>query len=225
MYRIIVKSPPHIYTLIEATQQFPHGWAGALHGDLKWLATSDKFSECSNFSLGDWFRHVAKNSKPSFAAMRKFCKSPFANVVTQWATTPSLKVYAEPIECPYCNSKQYSKQSFDLHVFKAHGVKCSIRRYVNETHCLVCLKELWTRERCLNHIRYRSKVCLANSILRGPLLTSEEANALDDDCKALNCSLYRAGKRRHFASTPAIRLAGPLLPICLDDDRSEEHTV
>ena len=51
MYRMILKSPPHIFELVEATQHFSKGWAGALHGDLKWLATCDKFRDCSIFSL------------------------------------------------------------------------------------------------------------------------------------------------------------------------------
>ena len=64
---------------------------------------------------------------------------------------------------------------------------------------------------------------MANSLLRGPLLTTEEANALDDECKALNRSLYSAGKRRHHVSTPAVQLAGPLLPIVVDDAKYSKH--
>ena len=50
-------------------------------------------------------------------------------------------------------------------------------------------------------------------LMRGPVLTQEESDALDSiDCPS-NVLLHRAGKRRHFAEFPCVRLHGPILPI------------
>jgi len=78
---------------------------------------------------------------------------------------------------------------------------------------LCCLREFHTRERVLNHVRYRSAVCRANLLLRGPLLSRAQADAVEqqerDRCRALS----RAGMRRHHVGSPAVQLCGPLLPI------------
>ena len=87
----------------------------------------------------------------------------------------------------------------------------------------MCLKEFWTRERVLNHIKYRSKVCRLNLHLRGPCLSEQEADALDFACASSNVDLYRQGRRRHHVSKPSIRLPGPLLAVVLPEDLLSEH--
>jgi hypothetical protein len=98
-------------------------------------------------------------------------------------------------------------------MFKAHGSRNPLCVYVSSTHCCVCLKEFHTRERALNHVRYRSATCRANLLLRGPVITVDEANALDESMRVHNRALSKEGKRRHTASKPAVQLCGPLLPI------------
>ena len=123
-----------------------------------------------------------------------YCKSPYANICAQWATTPALQVFARPVVCVVCNHLSKSHQAHSVHMFRAHGVKSDMRRYVPSTHCLVCLREFGERETCLNHVRYRSKVCHNNLLLRGPVLSVEEACVLDDACKARNRQLHAAGR-------------------------------
>ena len=65
-------------------------------------------------------------------------------------------------------SQSKSYQAHCLHSFSKHGFKSLLRKYVLLTHCLVCLREFHTRENCLNHIRYRSKICRSNLLMRGP---------------------------------------------------------
>ena len=88
-----------------------------------------------------------------------------------------------------------------------------MRMYVATTHCTVCLKEFHTRERALNHVRYRSAVCRANLLLRGPLILETELSCVEELEKLQNSALARAGKRRHHVCKPAVQLSGPLLPI------------
>ena len=89
-----------------------------------------------------------------------------------------------------------------------------MRLYIkNHVHCTVCLQHFWSRARLLNHIRYRSKICKYNLILRGTV--SEESEALDYDLEAAsaNVALYRRGRRNHHAEEPVVQLEGPLQPV------------
>jgi hypothetical protein len=147
--------------------------------------------------------------------VKDYCKSPFANIVTQWATSPALSVFAKPVRCYICGLQSKSYQAHCVHSFSKHGIKSSLRKYVPLTHCLVCLREFHTRENCLNHIRYRSKVCRSNLLMRGPSLSTEEANRLDELSKSDNVRLYAQGRRRHHVVDPCALLSGPLLPVLL----------
>ena len=106
---------------------------------------------------------------------------------------------------------------------RVHNVKSCMRRYIIGTHCLVCLRECHSRELLLNHVRYRSNVCKNNSLLRGPVLTQCEADALDEECKGLNRTLYASGKRRHHVDASSYYLQGPLLPILVEAARYSRH--
>ncbi len=50
-------------------------------------------------------------------------------------------------------------------------------------------------------------------LMRGPALSQEESDALDRLCCPDNVTLHKAGKRRHFADLPCVRLHGPILPV------------
>ena len=108
-------------------------------------------------------------------------------------------------------------------MFSKHGIKSDMRRYVPFTYCLVCLREFEQRELCLNHVRYRSKVCRNNLLIRGPVLSREEAQALDDECKPRNRKLHAAGRRRHHVEMPSFYRSGPLLPILLAPGQFSAH--
>ena len=128
------------------------------------------------------------------------------------------------IDCQICGLGFGSLQQLNLHMFKAHDVRNPLRVYVSTTHCCVCLKEFHTRERALNHVRYRSATCQSNLLLRGPIITADEATMLEESERAQNRGLSNAGRRRHHASMPAVQLHGPLLPIfTLDEVRGRYH--
>ena len=168
-------------------------------------------------------RLYSARSKTILANLKRYCKSPFANITTQWATSPALQAFAQPVVCAVCGHESKANQTHALHMFKAHGIKNCMRRYVPTTHCLVCLREFHTRENCLNHVRYRSKICKSNLLMRGPCLTDADANALDDACKSENIRLQAAGRRRHHVTTPSFYLSGPLLPVLVCGEQYSAH--
>ena len=62
-----------------------------------------------------------------------------------------------------------------------------------------------------------------NALMRGPLLSQFEADALDMACLRENRKLHAAGMRRHTAVKPSFRLDGPLEPILLMDSQASDH--
>ena len=106
-----------------------------------------------------------------------------------------------------------SLQAHSVHLASSHSFKSKLRKYVDGHTCRICLKNFWTRERCPNHVRYRSQVCYANALMRGPVLSQEEADELDSiDCLE-HQKLYAVGRRRHKAVLPCVQMPGPLLPV------------
>ena len=221
--RILIKAPPYLLQLATDQSCFKKGWAASLMADFKWLSCFDDFSECSRWNFQQWKVHLGTEPKSMAKLIKKVCKSPFANIHAQWAVSPVLQIFAQPIVCDSCGKVSKSLQAHSVHSFRAHGIKCKLRKYVPHTHCLICLREFWTRERCLNHVRYRSQVCRFNSILRGPILDDVEADALDQKCLKHNRQLHASGRRRHAVDRPSIILQGPLLPIILMEGQASAH--
>ena len=72
------------------------------------------------------------------------------------------------------------------------------------------MKKFWTRERVVNHLKYRSAVCRRSLMMKVPLISEDEAVVLDDaECEAIK-TLTKTGKRRHFVKKPCMQLYGPL---------------
>ena len=107
------------------------------------------------------------NQKTFFKGVRLFCRSPFANLVMDAHSTPTAKASPD-IRCDLCNATFDSSQQLGIHRFNVHSVKPEWGRFADSTHCIVCLREFHTKERVLNHIRYRSVVCRTNHIARAP---------------------------------------------------------
>ena len=125
--------------------------------------------------------------------------------------------------CNACDKTFSSYQSYALHKFKKHGIKHIVRRYITGSQCPICLVEWWTRERAINHVRYRSEVCKLNLLLHAPTLSPEEADVLDAKDARLYRDFTKQGKRRHIAERPCMQAEGPLVQIVLDPARESVH--
>ena len=100
-FRILRKSPPEILDIILAqeSRKFRKGWVQSLSSDLAWLSQAECFSRHTLQNISDWVDLFVSDPKSVSSQARAFCRSPFANIVTQWATSPSLKIYSSPIVC------------------------------------------------------------------------------------------------------------------------------
>ena len=88
-YRVVYKSPPLLGDIIDSQSgcKYKKGWVASLRSDLEWLCQSEFFQGCRGFDVRQWFELVRSKPKAFLSNVRKFCKSPFANIVTQWADT------------------------------------------------------------------------------------------------------------------------------------------
>ena len=111
-----------------------------------------------------------------------------------------------------------------LHKFKVHKVKSIWKNYLGDLlFCPICLKFFHTRERVLNHIRYRSEVCRHNLVLRDIKWIEQQILEFDSSDELAHKEAQATGKRRHHAGDPVLQLAGPLQPILLIGKASAHH--
>ena len=115
-----------------------------------------------------------------------------------------------------------SYQQLALHKLRAHKQKDPIRLCVPVTLCLVCSREFHTRERMFNHVKYKSSVCRNNLLIRGPLISEEKADSLDQ-AVSTNVQLQCSGHRRHHVLEPSCRLQGPLHRVLLVGESLSDH--
>ncbi len=135
--------------------------------------------------------------------------------------------FREPIEipaqCPECFQDISSSQRMLAHRSRKHDYINPIHAYVNNAFCPICMY-FHNRTRVLNHIKYRSQVCKGNLIMQGPIISIDEARALDEEHREEKRELYSQGYRAHAACQPVFRLVGPLpYSILTDDNMSSKH--
>lgn len=212
--RIIRKSPPGLLELIraQAATRPKRGWVSSLHDDFLWLRHCEDFMQCKSFDVSPWLDHLGHDINASLSKIRKFCHSPFANIMANWADAPVLKVFAAPIQCQVCGHTSKSHQAHAVHLASKHAIKCKFRRFVDGPVCRIRLKNFGTRVRCINHAK-KCLVCKMNLLIRGPVISQAEADELNAAECQRNVKLYAAGRRSHHAEVPCIQGCGPLLPI------------
>jgi len=216
---------PVLCSIICKLQTVRRTWASTVISDLRWLASFAKFQRCHDLSMEAWIHVVRTEGKAFKREVIAICRSDFANVVTMWARSDAQSKGGGSFFCGQCTKALNTYQALCLHKFKAHGIKCIERLYVEGTRCTICLTEFWTRERVLNHIKYRSQVCRENLLMLPPVITHERADELDAEEMAYISELCRKGKRRHFAAEPCLRAHGPFRPniVCDPDVASSHH--
>ena len=225
--RICIKAPDPLRNLVKDMHVFCSGWTASVVSDLKWLQLDPAFESGNGFSVEEWVKYVAEYPRTFKKLISKFARTRIANLHTETIVTdrdasiPSGCLHS----CNLCSFQANTLQKLSLHLFKHHHIRNMWRHYIGtRVHCSVCLKLFWTRERLLNHIRYKSKVCQKNLLLRGPICSEEEALAADSECLDSNKKLYSESKRRHYVVEPVLQLSGPTqFEVLLPESSSAQH--
>ena len=200
-------------------------WSHTLLNDLRWCCARPKLADYATYDLSSWISLLRSGSPWSrlLRLFRMYLKSPFANLSVTWDSDKVVAPIVMRVSCDLCTMKFRSEQALALHRYKVHGFKNYMRQFVQGTHCPVCLKQFWTRERIINHLRCRSHVCRNNLLLAGPCLSVDQADDLDALEYGANASRQRKGQRRHQADLPVVRLQGPLRAIFTMPGCDSEH--
>ena len=227
--RILCKAPKIVIDLCMDLAAIQVGWPAAVMADLKWISSSEKCAHLAEATFEDWAAEIKGNRKGFIGNIKKFSKLRYANTLIppiepNGGGPPSSSEQPLTFNCTLCNFESDTCQKLAIHKFKVHKVKSVWGNYLGDhVHCPICLKHFHTRERVLNHVRYRSEICRHNLVLRNRMWTDAEVSEFDaDDAESLT-STQASGKRRHHAEAPVIRLVGPLLPILLQGNESNHH--
>ena len=224
--RIITKALDELLKIVHDLARVGIGWPVEVKRDLDWLCTSKTYMAASNRSFDDWAVYVSSNAKYSRSKIKTHAKTRYANSycpIDRCANSQPIDHLCGIEECKYAAD---SKQKLALHQFKIDGIKSIWKLYVGDMlSCPICLKHFHTRERVLNHVRYRSEVCRHSMVLRDFKWTQNEIDAMDAlDCD-LNEGAQKSGKRRHTADMSVVQLSGPLEPILLLGSSSNHHAL
>ena len=141
-------------------------WACCVLKDLRWYAKFPGFSVASTATFSEWVDLVVNNYKACKKLIIKTTKSKWATCANEWAQRGLNKDMGKHFACDVCDIMLASKQQLCLHRFKKHGLKSIERKYLATTHCPICLMEFHTRERVLNHVKFRSDICRELSLVR-----------------------------------------------------------
>ena len=167
---------------------------------------------------------VANSGKYFRGQVKKYAKLRYSNTYCPIASDvylPPVTVHCTVEGCSYTAG---SRQRMAVHMFKVHNIKSVWKLYVGDLlFCPICLKYFHTRERVLNHIRYRSEVCRHNLVLRDVQWTEQQVLEFDICDSVGHKEAQATGKRRHRVEAPVVQLAGPLQPILLLGDASSHH--
>ena len=216
--RCVLRQSPDLLKLVFAGRQAKRSWLAGLMVDLSFLADNgEQFSELRGASWKQWVAVILGRPLAMKAAVRKFLMNPLINEQNSWAKARHTRQLGTSQSCCDCGAAFASLQALSVHRARKHGWRNDVRIHVDTTFCTVCLLEFHARNRVVNHLAYGSPTCLANLLSRGPVISWEVANGLDDEERAGEGRNRSAGWGRAKALAPCCRLAGPLLPVVFGD--------
>ena len=222
--RLNEKAPMVLMSMILDLAVCNVGWPKQVTEDLKWLCSSSVYSAASSRSFSEWAEYTKGNGKYFRGQVKKYAKLRYADTYCSKSFTITPGVNSQACTIDGCRFVCDSRQKMGLHVFKVHGIKSVWKQYVgNLLFCPICLKYFHTRERVLNHVRYRSEICRHNMVLRDLKWSVSEIDAMDADDLSSHVEAQKSGKRRHAVESQVVQLEGPLEPILLIGKGSSHH--
>ena len=193
-------------------------WSNSLMEDIKWISLSPDLSSFVGVDFTkscDLFRENGRKFKNS---INKYCRTPHANISCNWTTNDKLAAMCtEHVVCRVCKKDFGTSQACGAHEFSAHGLKHPLRNHIEANTCTICLKVFDNREAAINHARYKSKICYANLIARGPRLSNAESDAIDALDHLTHNNKVKKGKRMHTVDKLCCFAHGPLLPVIIPE--------
>ena len=131
-----------------------------------------------------------------------------AVAATNW-TTPAEQAI-ERVQNTYCleyGAPATDRQALAVHMCRAHGVRRFIRAYVDGIDCLVCGVRFASRQRLIDNLSEKFRICVHNYALRYEPLPPEQVQALD------LAGRQEYPRRQRLEGAHGVRYFGPYLPV------------
>jgi len=221
--RLYLKGPRTLVALLALAGNMESSWLATVVRDLQSLrlalASVDPRSPVAALpdpavSPGAWSAYFKDGFAYWKAAIKHFdqhlcsvTKEEAAAALRAAPPAPPAPAEGRDPSCGDCGRLFPSRGALWAHAARAHGHRHPARKFTFGTSCVLCLREFWTRERCVHHlVRARcidviSRVCVP--------LTDDEARQLDAAAAHVQTENVRAGKSSRQADRPATRLSGP----------------
>ena len=155
--------------------------------------------------------------------LKTACQHPLICDRAAWATTRHLQEMGVDWTCNDCGKILRSRQALAVHRAIAHKARHQAHWLVRDTYCPVCLTQFWTRHKVLEHLQEKAPRCFAYLQLTAERISDEEAFRLDAEAAAHARATRTQGSRRASAIRPAVRLAGPLPNVPMEDLPGGRH--
>ena len=210
LLRIVKKSSSYLLYLLRTLPSFKGGWMSLVQKDIDLMSQHEHLAPLAGKDVSQAIDIFATHPKEWFNKVRRILRSPFFSLDLAGVKVPKNRSSTHEHICYRCSKPFATYQQLALHMFKSHGIKNPIGRFIDDTVCPLCLKQFHNRERALNHVRYRSLRCRLILFQRGPIMSQAECDRLDEACCEQNKKLYASGRRRHHASVTCLRVEGPL---------------
>ena len=168
-------------------------------------------------SIGQWCCATREDPASFKRKLKLASEDPLVGDRAAWAVTKSLQSLGISWQCEICGDHLKSKQALAVHRAMKHGVRHVAHALVEDTFCPTCLTEFWSRHKVLEHLQEKAPRCLAYLILTATPISQDRVKVLDEQATLHAHQTKIAGSRRASAVRPAIRLAGPLPNVPMEE--------
>ena len=211
--RVLASAPMALRVALSAAAPAKRSWIAAVRENITWLANhTAEFEHWKGKPFEEVCADAAARPGRARAGINKVKANPAYSDKLLWATTKSHKAIDLRFPCICCGQVFGTKQGLAVHAYKAHGLIRDVRFKIDTHFCVACLQHFGSVERVVCHLREKSTRCLATYLVGMPDLSPEDCDQAQDAAAAEARACRAEGRKRHFASTPVIRLAGPLSP-------------
>ncbi len=104
------------------------------------------------------------------------------------------------VPCDQCGKTFQHNAALAVHQHKAHGLRVAARRVAVTGQCGACSRNYHTRPRLILHLQYGHTPCLTHLLRHGPVMSEEEANAMDQQDVAKGVASHQKGVKDISAS-------------------------
>ena len=197
---------------LHAGRRALRSWIRALEAYFSFLGEhSSRFADLKGASFAVWCRCARADPTAFRLAVAAALAVPSANSKAVWARSPSMQLDHRAVSCPSCAMQLADHQRLAVHRYRVHGAVSEVRCMIETTWCPVCLLQMWTRTRLVEHLR-KSQSCACNLQMRALRLPLWRAEELDEEARVLDRQTKRSGLRRGVALLPCEHLLGPRWP-------------